>query len=315
MPQIVTITFSPCIDKSTSVFQMVPEKKLKCAYPKLEPGGGGINIARAIKKLGGEAITIYPAGGYTGKYFNDLLEKENVPSIIIESQNETRENIIVRDESSGRQYRFGMPGNSLSETEIQGILLALERINDVAYVVVSGSLPPGVPPDIFARIAIITKKKKAKLIVDTSGQALKHAIREGLFLVKPNLGELSFIAGKNYLEQNDIANAAKQIIEKNKCEVIVVSMGKEGALLVTKDLELKFTPPVVKQKSTVGAGDSMVAGIIYSLSNGEELETAVQYGVACGTAATLNEGTELCRLEDAERLFNIIKEKMPEKIY
>ena len=92
-------------------------------------------------------------------------------------------------------------------------------------------------------------------------------------------------------------------------------MGKEGALLVTKDLELKFTPPVVKQKSTVGAGDSMVAGIIYSLSNGEELETAVQYGVACGTAATLNEGTELCRLEDAERLFNIIKEKMPEKIY
>src|SRR5688572_20349598 len=117
MASIITITFSPCIDKSTSVPSLVPEKKLKCATPKLEPGGGGINVARAIIKLGGNATAVFPSGGYTGKYFNHLMKEEKVPSIIIESANETRENIIVLDESSNSQYRFGMPGTGLKESE------------------------------------------------------------------------------------------------------------------------------------------------------------------------------------------------------
>src|SRR6186713_85531 len=117
MPSIITITFSPCIDKSTSVPSLIPEKKLKCTSPKLEPGGGGINVARAIRKLGGEATAIFPSGGYTGKYFNQLMEDENVPSITIKSSQETRENIEVLDESSGNQYRLGFPGTELSDKE------------------------------------------------------------------------------------------------------------------------------------------------------------------------------------------------------
>lgn len=315
MPQILTITFSPCIDKSTSVPRLLPEKKLKCAYPKLEPGGGGINVARAVRKLGGEAIAIYPAGGYTGKYFTGLLEKENVRSIIVETKNETRENIIVYDESSGLQYRFGMPGNALSEEEWQKILDVVEELNDVEYIVTSGSLPPGVPADIFARIAVIAKKKNAKFIVDSSGEALRHAANEGVFLLKPNLNELSFLAGKDRLEGNEIADVAKQLVKENKCEVVVVSMGKDGALLVAKNILLEVTPPIVEIKSTVGAGDSMVAGIIFSLSKGESLETAVQFGVACGTAATMNAGTGLCKREDVQRLFSQIIEAQAEKIY
>jgi len=315
MPQIVTITFSPCIDKSTSISRLVPEKKLNCAYPKLEPGGGGINVARAIKKLGGEATAIYPAGGYTGKYFIKLLEKENVPSIIIEAKNETRENIIVYEELTALQYRFGMPGNPLSDIEWKKIMQAVEDANDIKYIIASGSLPPGVPTDIFARLAIIAKKKNSKFIVDSCGEALVNAVNAGVFLLKPNLGELSTLAGKDYLEKNEIATAAKQLIEKNKCEAIVVSMGKEGALLVTKDMEMKITPPAVEQKSTVGAGDSMVAGIVYSLFKGNDLETAVQYGVACGTAATLNAGTGLCKPDDVHGLFCKIREEQETKIY
>ncbi|MFI5134082.1 MAG: 1-phosphofructokinase family hexose kinase, partial [Chitinophagales bacterium] len=180
MPKIITITFSPCIDKSTSVPQLLPEKKLQCVVPKLEPGGGGINVARAIKKLGGEAIAIFPSGGYTGKYFNHLMEKENVPSVIIEIKNETRENIIVLDESSNQQYRFGMPGTELSESEWKQCIKVIEEMparpaggKDVEFIVASGSLPPGVPLDIYAHLAIIAKKQKAKLIVDTSGEALQ----------------------------------------------------------------------------------------------------------------------------------------------
>lgn len=311
--KIITITFSPCIDKSTSVPALIPEKKLKCSQPTLEPGGGGINVARAIKKLESEATAIFPSGGYTGKYFNHLLEKETVPSVIIETKNETRENIIVLDESHKNQYRFGMPGTELTEGEWSQCLKAVEDTNAPEFIVASGSLPPGVPLDIYAQIAKIAKTKNAKFIVDTSGEALKQAVDEGVYLLKPNLGELSYLAGKTNLQPWEAEDIAKRIIERGKCEVIVVSMGAHGALLVTNNITEMIVPPLATRKSTVGAGDSMVAGIIFYLSAGKNIVEAVQYGVACGTAATMNPGTELCRKEDVERLFKeITKRKLLE---
>lgn len=310
MSSIVTITFSPCIDKSTSITSLVPEKKLHCSTPKLEPGGGGINIARAIKKLGGEAIAIFPSGGYTGKYFNHLLEKENIPSVIIETNNETRENIIVFDESSTNQYRFGMPGTALNESEWKQCLTAVEEINDIEFIIASGSLPPGVPSNIYAQLARIAKNKNAKFVVDTSGEALKQAMEEGVYLLKPNLGELCSVAGKASLQTMEIKDVARAIIEKEKCEVMMVSMGADGAMLVTKDMAEIITAPSVIRKSTVGAGDSMLAGIVFYLSKGKDIIEAAQYGVACGTAATLNAGTELCKKEDADKLYELIRKNI-----
>jgi 6-phosphofructokinase 2 len=306
MSIIITITFSPCIDKSTSVPYLIPEKKLKCTVPKLEPGGGGINVARAIKKLGGEATAIFPSGGYTGKFFNHLLEKENILSVIIETANETRENIIVLDESTNNQYRFGMPGTELMENEFNKCLKAVEEIKNADFIIASGSLPPGVPLNIYAQLAKMAKRNNSKFIVDTSGEALKHAADEGVYLLKPNLGELSSLAGKKELQTGEVKNIAAGIIAKGKCEVIVVSMGAAGAMLVTKDIAELITPPPVIRKSTVGAGDSMIAGIVFYLSQGKSLTEAVQYGVACGTAATMNSGTELCKKEDADRLYTLI---------
>ncbi len=302
MPAIITITFSPCIDKSASVDKLVPEKKLACTAPKLEPGGGGINVARAIKKLGGEAIAIYPSGGYIGKFFDELMKIEGIPVIRIETENETRENLIILERASNHQYRFGMPGMALKENEWQQILRVIDEAYDFDFIVASGSLPPGVPEDIFGRIARIASKKNAKFVVDTSGQALTDAVHEGVYLIKPNLAELSSLAGKYYLEPNEIVGAARQIISKGRCEVVVVSIGEGGAILVTQNMGTRFVPPSVNRKSTVGAGDSMVAGIVLQLTKGKSLEEAVQFGVACGTAATLNAGTELCRLTDAEKL-------------
>ncbi|HET7115959.1 MAG TPA: 1-phosphofructokinase family hexose kinase [Hanamia sp.] len=310
MSKIVTITFSPCIDKSTSIPALLPERKLKCASPKLEPGGGGINVARAIKKLGGNATAIFPSGGYTGKFFNYLMERENVPSIIIETKNESRENIIVFDKSSNFQYRFGMPGTELDETEWKQCLEAVEAMKDVEFLIASGSLPPGVPDNIYAQLARIAKNKHIKLVVDTSEKALEYALEEGVYLIKPNLGELSLLAGKYSLMLDEVSDVAKEIIEKGKCEVIVISMGAAGAMLVTKDNSETIAPPPVVVQSTVGAGDSMVAGIIYYLSLGKNITESFQYGVACGTAATTHPGTELCRKEEADRLYELIhKEK------
>lgn len=303
MASIVTITFNPAIDKSTTIPSLIPEKKLRCTAPVFEPGGGGINVARAIKKLGGNATAIYLAGGYSGKFLHQLLINDEIFSVVIETKQHSRENLIVLDTSSNLQYRFGMPGPSINEEEWKRCLLEIEKINDAEFIVGSGSLPAGVPADIFARIAEIAKNKKAKFIVDTSGEALKYALEEGVYLVKPNLGELSWLAGKEELNGNEAAAVARELICSGKSEVIVVSMGAAGAILVTETEGYQIIPPPVKRNSTVGAGDSMVAGIVFGLSKGRSLLEATRYGVACGTAATLNAGTQLCNAKDVEKLF------------
>lgn len=304
--KIITLTFSPCIDKSTSVQSLIPEKKLYCATPKLEPGGGGINVARAIKKLGGDATAIFPSGGCTGSLFTALLEKENIQTVVIPTKEETRESIVVVEETTNNQYRFGMPSNGLLESEWKQCLKAVESIGNIEFIIASGSLPSTVPFNIYAQLAKIAKYNKAKLIVDASGEALKEAVDEGVYLLKPNLGELASLTGLRTIEITDVEEAAKKLIHKNKCEIIVVSLGSEGAILVTKNETYRVKPPKVAVKSTVGAGDSMVAGIVYSLSNGRNLKQTLQYGVACGTAATMNLGTELCRKEDADKLFKLL---------
>lgn len=306
MASIITITLNPAIDKSTSIEALLPEKKLRCSPPVFEPGGGGINVARAIHKLGGQASPIYLAGGYTGKFFKQLLDEEGIESNIIEISKHTRENLIVLDRSANQQYRFGMPGPSIRESEWRELLTVLEKKN-ADFIVASGSVPEGVPADIFARIAMIARDKNSKFIVDTSGEPLKQAVRKGVYLLKPNLGELASISGRENIKENEAADFAKEIINTGQCEIIVVSMGPSGALLVTSDAVEKVSAPPVERKSTVGAGDSMVAGIVWSLAQKKSLLESVQYGVASGTAATLNPGSELCRLEDVEKIFRSIR--------
>ncbi|HSF46443.1 MAG TPA: 1-phosphofructokinase family hexose kinase [Chitinophagaceae bacterium] len=302
MPSIVTLTFSPSIDKSTSVDKLLPEKKLRCATPKLDPGGGGVNVARAIHKLGGEALAVFPSGGYTGKHFNVLLQEENIPCHVVESKNETRENIIVVDESSGKQYRFGMPGTELRASEWQECLDAIEKREDLEFIVASGSLPPGVPLDIYAKLAVIAKTKNAKLVVDTSGEALRHAASEGVYLLKPNLGELASLMGLERVEEKELESVGRRFINSGHCEILVVSLGAAGAILISADSVHRAVPPKVEAKSVVGAGDSMVAGMVLALSRRMDLKDVLEFGVACGTAATINPGTDLCDPNDVQML-------------
>jgi 6-phosphofructokinase 2 len=238
-----------------------------------------------------------------------LLDVENVESHVIEIAGHTRENMIVVDTSSSLQYRFGMPGPVIAEEEWQNCLKAIEESSGVDYIVCSGSMPAGVPLDFNGRLSAIAKKIGARMIVDTSGEALKHAVTEGVFMLKPNLGELSSLHGVEELHEEDIEDAAKEVIRKGGCEVMVVSMGASGAMLITKDECFENAPPTVKKKSTVGAGDSMVAGMVYAMYNKMPWQEVLQMGIATGTATTLNPGTELCRKEDVDRLFSHIKNR------
>lgn len=304
MERILTLTMNPTIDQNTRLQQVVPERKLRCAAPIREPGGGGINVSRAISRLGGTSKTLYLAGGLTGDILQRLLEEEELDLQRLPVEGWTRENLIIYEESSGQQFRFGMPGPQVSAEECEAVLDALRRVDPApTYLVASGSLPPGVPSDFYGRVADISAEMGARLIVDTSGAALRHAAEIGAFLLKPNLSELQDLAGRELSGEGDQLEAARELVAEGKSAVVVVSLGAAGALLMTKDGHDYIRTPIVPIRSKVGAGDSMVGAITLGLSRGMSIGEAVRLGVAAGASAVMSEGTELCRKDDVERLY------------
>jgi 6-phosphofructokinase 2 len=308
MKKVVTLTVNPAIDKSTRTPNLVPEKKLRCESPVSEPGGGGINVSRVLKKLGANSLAFAFTGGFSGKFFEQLIFSEGIDFHPIPISGDTRENFIVVESSSGSQFRFGMEGPLIFDQEVQNCLKIIEpALIGADFLVASGSLAPGMPVDFYAQLALLSKKSNCRLILDTSGKALELAARTGAYLLKPNLNELSLLMGREELQAEEIKDSAQELIRKGFCEIMVVSLGQAGAMMVSKDSVFQVSAPLVKKQSTVGAGDSMVAGLVWSLSREMDLKSALQFGVACGTAATMNPGTELCRKEDVERLFEWIR--------
>lgn len=313
MKPIVTLTLNPTVDKSTTADHIIPDQKLRCAAPKFEPGGGGINVSRALKRLGAESVAVFPVGGPTGMLLRELLEQEYIQQRPVETVGRTRENFIVVDASSGQQYRFGMPGTPLSEQEQQQILATLKSLPEVPeFLVISGSLPPGVDPEFLVRIVRAAKGMGIKVVVDTSGPALHQVLEEGVYLAKPNVGELSKMAEVDELDSEAVGQAAHRLVQDGKCEIVVTSLGPQGACVVTRHTTDHIPAPAVRKRSTVGAGDSMVAGLVYGLSTGLSVAEVGRLGVACGTAATMNPGTELFRKDDVERLYNwLLQQTLP----
>jgi 6-phosphofructokinase 2 len=304
--KIITITLSPCIDKSTSVDKFIPEKKLKCAYPLLEAGGGGINVSRALKNFKTNSLCIYIAGGYTGKILSNLVYHEGLHAVTVNSDLNTRENFIVFENQTHLQFRFGMPVNKVADSEWKKVIAALKK-EKASDVILSGSINSSISPLFFEEINAYVKKHKCRLIVDTAGEPLKNILKTGAFLIKPNQNEFSGLFGKKQLTVKQTISKAKTLIKSNKVENIIVSLGGDGAILVNKNTALHFTPPKVVVKSTVGAGDSMIAGIVYQLKNGHTIEEAVKFGIACGTATTNNSGMQLCTLKGAERILKRVE--------
>jgi 6-phosphofructokinase 2 len=304
MDAIATLTLNPALDISAATDRMIPGEKLRCTPPRYDPGGGGVNVARAVRLLGGEAVAVFPVGGPTGVKLEQLLKEEEVAYRRLAIAGTTRESFAVDELRTGLQFRFVMPGPCLTAIEQERCLEEISSLEPKpAYIVGSGSLPPGVPPDFYARLAERTKRLGARLIVDTSGEALRQAGRGGVYLLKPSLRELQELVGREINDERSQEIAARELIKEARCEIVVLSLGAAGALLATADGFRRFAPIEATVKSTVGAGDSMVAGIVFSLANGCSIEESVCFGMAAGTAAAMRPGTQLCRREDAERLF------------
>jgi 6-phosphofructokinase 2 len=308
MADIVAFTVNPSVDVSTSVERVAPFHKLRCTAERRDPGGGGINVARVMKRFGADVVAMYPSGGAIGQLLGRLLEQEGLVGLTTPIAEETREDFTALERLTGRQYRFVLPGPQLTEPEWRACLDAFTSLDPrVRFVVGSGSLPPGVPHEFYGLVAQRLKRAGRKFIVDTSGTPLKTALEAGVYLIKPSLREFRSLMGESVESHAELIAACRSLVESGRTEIVALTLGEQGALLVTHDQVLGAQALPIKPVSVVGAGDSFLGAMIWSLASGHSLPTAFRYGMAAGSAALLEPGTELCRREDVERLLDSVE--------
>ncbi|WP_321899217.1 1-phosphofructokinase family hexose kinase [Burkholderia cepacia] len=302
MTEIVTVTLNPAVDVSTSVEHIVDTHKLRCARPRRDPGGGGINVARTVHRLGGDCVALYLAGGPTGDVLTLLLEAEHVPSVRLRIAGETRENVCVTETATGREYRFLMPGPSVTAAEWRDCAARIAALQPTPrYLVLSGSLPPGAPDDLYATLARTAAANGSRVVVDAAGPALRAALDAGVHLVKPSLDELSALAGEP-LDEASACRKAGELVAQGRADIVALTLGARGAWVVTRERALRLPGRPAAVCSTVGAGDSFVGGMIWALARGVPFDDACRYALAASAASVEHPGTALCTREDVERI-------------
>jgi len=247
MKRILTLTINPAIDASCSVESVFPDHKLRSSPVCHEPGGGGVNVSRAIRNLGGESVVFYLAGGPSGQMLGLLLDREGLQHEAMPIEDWTRENLTVTERTSGQQYRFVTPGPDLRVEEWKSCLKRIGGLDSIPdFVVASGSLPPGAPMDFYGRLAKVVSAKHSRFVLDTSGSALAEGLRSGgVYLVKPSMRELRGLVGRDLVREKEQEEAVLEIVKETRAQIVVVSMGAAGALLVTeKGCERIATPTV-----------------------------------------------------------------------
>ena len=299
MPHIVTLTFNPALDVSTTTPRVEPAHKLRCSAPVVHPGGGGINVARVLHRLGADVRAVFTAGGPTGTALQALLHDEGVPIEVVPTAEDTRQSFAALSTDTGEEYRFVLPGPRLSDKEQQACMEACLRAQP-SLLVASGSLCPGMPTDTYAQLARQCLAHGIKLAVDTSGPALHEALKAGVHLIKPSLRELRELCGCALPDQAAQLQACRQLIADGQAQVIALSLGAEGAMLVSADGAWQAPALPVEVLSTIGAGDSFLAGLVHALSQGEALPQAFTLAVAASAAALSAQGTALCAPEVAQ---------------
>ncbi|MCC6889211.1 MAG: 1-phosphofructokinase family hexose kinase [Hyphomicrobiales bacterium] len=307
MPDLITLTINPAVDVSTSVNRVKPVHKLRCSPEQRDPGGGGINVARVAKRFDADVVAVYPVGGPIGNVLDRLLDQEGVRHRSIPIAGDTREDFTVLETDTGEQFRFVVPGPRLGEAEWRACLDALAALARPRMVVASGSLPPGVPEDFYGLVAQAARSVGARFVVDTSGPPLRRALEAGCYLVKPSLNEMRELVGEPLDREHDCVMAARRLVDAGRAEVVALTLGHYGALLIAHDRVLRAGALPIRAVSTVGAGDSFLGAMLVRLAGGHNLDDAFRYGVAAGSAALLAPGTDLCRRDDVERLIGDVK--------
>lgn len=314
MTRILTVTFNPSVDRATRTAQLQPTVKMRCEAPTVFPGGGGLNVARVLTRLGANVLALHTAAGLTGDLLTQLLAAEQVPAQAIPVPGLTRDNLSVVDQASGEEYRFVMPGPALTEADVQACLQAVFQAASrplADWVVLSGSLPQGMPIDIYDTLGRRLKAMGCRIALDCAGPALTAGLRAGVQLVKPSLDELRQATGRALDTAAEQGEAAEAWVRMRTSETVVLSLGAEGALVATRDGTWRVPGLPMPVHSTTGAGDSMLAAIVWSLSRGQHVREALRWGVAAGSAAVARMASELGSREEIETLVQRVPSPAP----
>lgn len=300
--RIATLTLNPTIDTALEAEAMVHTDKIRTSGERLDPGGGGINVARVLVRFGAPVAAIFMAGGSTGRLLDRLLQREGVERISVPIAGETRVSVTVYERSTGHEYRLVPEGPVVSEPEWQECLRQIGE-TECDWFVASGSLPGGAPRDFYARVAELLRDRATRLVVDApAGQLAPALAGGGLFLIKPSRDELEQLSGAVLAEIESVVEAARRIVSDGGAQNVAVSLGGDGAVLVDASGAFVMPALAVTARSAVGAGDSFLAAMTYAFASGADSSTALRLGVAAGAAATLSPGTDLCHPWDVTRL-------------
>ena len=312
--QILTVTLNPALDITTSVSRVVPRLKLRCGPPRYDAGGGGVNVSRAIKELGGTSRAFIVLGGANGAQYRDILSSTDLESEIWEGEGETRFSLTVMEDETGDHYRFLLPGPPHEAIEADRVLAAVTRSleSGIRFVVASGSLPPGFPVDFYARLTRAAQATAAAMIVDSSGPALAATFKEKPYCIRMNHHEaIELLGGGDDAKPEDLAH---KLVSTEAAQVAIVTIGDQGAVVATPARWFRVPSPKVEVRSPVGAGDSFVGALTLGLSRGWSLEDASRLGVAAAASAVTTEATELCKRESTEQYFADIVAEGPERV-
>lgn len=303
---IYTITLNPAIDRTMWVERIRDDEPNRIVREENYAGGKSVDVSKVLKNLGVESTALGFIGGFAGMELEGRLLNEGIGTDFIRVSGETRTNIIIHEMSTGRQLSFYARGPEIRPHELVMLIEQIEALRAPEIVTIGGSLPPGLSPAVYRRIVAEAKKCehngcRAKVFLDVDGLSLRSGIEACPDVIKPNIHELSELVGRELKEIDEVLAAAREI-NRRGVEVVLVSMGPRGIVLVSAHEEYHAIPPQVRVENTVGAGDSSVAGFIYGMVSGKPLDECLIYAVAAGTATTLRKGTALASREDFELL-------------
>lgn len=304
---VLTVTLNPALDLSTAADKVRPDLKLRCDKPIVDPGGGGINVSRAINILGGESTALVALGGATGSRIADLLKDDGLNVLRLTAPGETRQSLAVTDRTNAQQYRFVMPGPEWHRTHVADAMSAIaEAARAGGWVVLSGSNPPGVPEGFAQMLSVRLKDSTAKLFVDTSGEALRAIAGSStpVDLLRMDSHEAQGLAGRDLPQRNHSAEFAAGLVRDGVARAVIVARGADGSVIADADGVWHAEAARVPVVSAVGAGDSFVAGFLLATARGQSAEEALALGAAAASAACMTPATELCHAKDVRRFYD-----------
>lgn len=298
---IATVTLNPALDEAISTDELVLGAQNRVALDDLDPGGKGLNASRVIARLGRETVAYGFVAGVTGALLRSWLDDEGVPHDFDDVAGLTRINVMVFEHKSERRTRIYLPGARVEPADLDRLCARLDRIPDARIAVLGGSVPPGLPVTVYRDLISRLRGRGIRTIVDASGAALAAALTARPALVKPNVDELGELLGRAPEDDRAILEAAREVRARG-ADAVVVSMGADGAIGVDETGAYRASAVRVEARSTVGSGDSMVAGLAIALSEASGLAEGLRLGAAAGAATAMRPGTQLCRADDVLRL-------------